>query len=230
VIAAGESLLAPSVTRRLIETFRRQRPHTPQPPPQLAERELEVLGLIARGLSNAEIAGELFVSSTTVKTHVAHVLSKLDLRDRVQAVVLALRNRDRPPGRDTTNRAIDREPGPAMCGNVTLPVRFIVARKSRTPCINRAFRRWAMQARTCDPQLVELGALTSTTRLRGRLGHDLGHAYGRCAAPRRVRVPNPPSLEHVRFREVPSPRACKSRARYSSRAVVDHRDKRRPRA
>jgi DNA-binding NarL/FixJ family response regulator len=103
VIAAGESLLAPSVTRRLIETFRRQRPHTPQPPPQLAElteRELEVLGLIARGLSNAEIAGELFVSSTTVKTHVAHVLSKLDLRDRVQAVGLALRNRDRPPGRE----------------------------------------------------------------------------------------------------------------------------------
>jgi DNA-binding NarL/FixJ family response regulator len=92
VIAAGESLLAPSVTRRLIETFRRQRPNTPQPPPQLAElteRELEVLGLIARGLSNAEIADELFVSSTTVKTHVAHILSKLDLRDRVQAVVLA---------------------------------------------------------------------------------------------------------------------------------------------
>jgi DNA-binding NarL/FixJ family response regulator len=92
VIAAGESLLAPSVTRRLIETFRQQRPHAPQPPPQLAElteRELEVLGLMARGLSNAEIANELVVSGTTVKTHVARVLSKLNLRDRVQAVVLA---------------------------------------------------------------------------------------------------------------------------------------------
>jgi DNA-binding NarL/FixJ family response regulator len=92
VVAAGESLLAPSVTRRLIETFRRQRPHTPQPPPQLAElteRELEVLGLVARGLSNAEIAEELVISGTTVKTHVARILSKLDLRDRVQAVVLA---------------------------------------------------------------------------------------------------------------------------------------------
>ena len=92
VIAAGESLLAPSVTRRLIETFRRQRPHSPQPPPQLAdltERELEVLGLMARGLSNAEIADQLVVSGTTVKSHVARVLSKLNLRDRVQAVVLA---------------------------------------------------------------------------------------------------------------------------------------------
>jgi DNA-binding NarL/FixJ family response regulator len=102
VIAAGESLLAPSVTRRLIETFRRQRPHTPQPPPRLAElteRELEVLGLIARGLSNAEIADELVVSSTTVKTHVARVLSKLDLRDRVQAVVLAYETGIVRPGR-----------------------------------------------------------------------------------------------------------------------------------
>lgn len=92
VIAAGESLLAPSVTRRLIETFRRQRPHDLQTPPQLGlltERELEVLGLIAHGLSNAEIADKLVVSGTTIKTHVGHVLSKLNLRDRVQAVVLA---------------------------------------------------------------------------------------------------------------------------------------------
>lgn len=92
MIAEGESLLAPTVTRRLIETFLRERPRAPEPPPELAElteRELEVLGLIARGLSNSEIANELVVSGTTVKTHVARVLSKLGLRDRVQAVVLA---------------------------------------------------------------------------------------------------------------------------------------------
>jgi DNA-binding NarL/FixJ family response regulator len=92
VIAEGESLLAPSVTRRLIETFLRERSRAPEPVPALAEltdRELEVLGLMARGLSNSEIADELVVSGTTVKTHVARVLSKLGLRDRVQAVVLA---------------------------------------------------------------------------------------------------------------------------------------------
>jgi DNA-binding NarL/FixJ family response regulator len=91
-VANGDALLAPSITRRLIEEFVRSGPGTTAPPPALGDltaRELEVLQLIARGLSNAEIAKELFVSETTVKTHVAHVLMKLDLRDRVQAVVLA---------------------------------------------------------------------------------------------------------------------------------------------
>jgi DNA-binding NarL/FixJ family response regulator len=91
-VAAGEALLAPSVTRRLIESFVRDHPRAPEPPPELQEltaRESEILKLIARGLSNAEIAEQLVVSSTTVKTHVARVLSKLGLRDRVQAVVLA---------------------------------------------------------------------------------------------------------------------------------------------
>ncbi len=91
-VANGDALLAPSITRRLIEEFVRTGPATSSPPPALGEltaRELEVLQLIARGLSNAEIAKELFVSETTVKTHVAHVLMKLGLRDRVQAVVLA---------------------------------------------------------------------------------------------------------------------------------------------
>src|SRR5881409_2523211 len=91
--AKGDALLAPSVTRRVIEEFVRRPPQSVRTqPPELAEltaRELEVLKLIARGLSNAEIAKELFVSDTTVKTHVAHVLTKLDVRDRVQAVVLA---------------------------------------------------------------------------------------------------------------------------------------------
>jgi DNA-binding NarL/FixJ family response regulator len=91
-VANGDALLAPSITRRLIEEFVRSGPASSSPPPALGEltaRELEVLQLIARGLSNAEIAKELFVSDTTVKTHVAHVLMKLGLRDRVQAVVLA---------------------------------------------------------------------------------------------------------------------------------------------
>jgi DNA-binding NarL/FixJ family response regulator len=92
VVARGDALLAPAVTRRLIEDFSRARPAGKEPPPGLDEltpRELEVLGLMARGLSNAEIAESLVVGETTVKTHVARVLMKLGLRDRVQAVVLA---------------------------------------------------------------------------------------------------------------------------------------------
>jgi DNA-binding NarL/FixJ family response regulator len=93
VIAAGEALLAPSITRRLIEQFTRAARLNPGTvPPALAEltpRELDVLRLIARGLSNTEIASELMLGTNTIKTHVARTLSKLDLRDRVQAVVLA---------------------------------------------------------------------------------------------------------------------------------------------
>ena len=91
VIATGGSLFAPSVTRRLIEEFSR-RTSTSIPPPaleSLTAREVEVLRLVARGLTNAEIAAELVVSEHTVKTHVAHILQKLDLRDRTQAVVVA---------------------------------------------------------------------------------------------------------------------------------------------
>jgi DNA-binding NarL/FixJ family response regulator len=92
VVAQGEALLAPSVTRRLIHEFARSAPKRDQQPAGLDEltpRELEVFQLLARGLSNAEIAGELIVSETTVKTHVARILMKLGVRDRVQAVVLA---------------------------------------------------------------------------------------------------------------------------------------------
>jgi len=102
IVAEGDSLLSPSVTRRLIESFIRERPQAPEPPPELEEltaRELEILGLIAQGLSNAEIAEQLVVSGTTVKTHVARVLSKLGLRDRVQAVVLAYEAGIVVPGR-----------------------------------------------------------------------------------------------------------------------------------
>ena len=91
-VAAGDALLAPAITRRLIEQFVRRPPPGADKPEELGEltqRELEVLKLVARGLSNAEIAALLSVSEATVKTHVTHVLMKLGLRDRVQAVVLA---------------------------------------------------------------------------------------------------------------------------------------------
>lgn len=88
--AAGDALLAPSVTKRLITEFARRGPRVaPSTVQALTVRELEVLRLLARGLSNAEIAAELFIAEGTVKTHVARLLSKLGVRDRVQAVVLA---------------------------------------------------------------------------------------------------------------------------------------------
>lgn len=92
VVAAGDALLAPSITRRFIEEATRQRTPPPKVSRELASltvREREVLELIARGMSNAEIAGHLVVAEQTVKTHVGKVLAKLHLRDRAQAVVLA---------------------------------------------------------------------------------------------------------------------------------------------
>jgi len=92
VVASGEALLAPSVTRRLIADFtRRPRAESPRPATldALTHRETEVLRLIARGLSNAEISARLVIAEQTTKTHVGHILAKLDLRDRAQAVVLA---------------------------------------------------------------------------------------------------------------------------------------------
>ena len=90
--AAGDALLAPSVTRLLIEAFARRPPATTPSPTRLASltaRDRDTLLLLARGRSNAEIAGDLFVSEATVKTHIGHLLAKLGLRDRVQAVILA---------------------------------------------------------------------------------------------------------------------------------------------
>ena len=91
--ATGDSLIEPSITRRLVERFATPAPAAGLPPElaALTERELDVLRLIARGLSNAEIAAELVVAETTVKTHVARILTKLGVRDRVQAVVVAYR-------------------------------------------------------------------------------------------------------------------------------------------
>jgi DNA-binding NarL/FixJ family response regulator len=101
VVAAGEALLAPSITRRLIEQFARARAPRRETPPgfeDLTSREREVFELLARGLSNTEIAASLVVSESTVKTHVARVLAKLGLRDRVQAVVLAYESGVVSPG------------------------------------------------------------------------------------------------------------------------------------
>jgi len=103
VAAAGDALLAPAITRRLIEEFVRRPPPgsgLPAELSQLTERELEVLKLIARGLSNAEIASTLFLSEATIKTHITHVLTKLNLRDRVQAVVLAYESGLVQPGNE----------------------------------------------------------------------------------------------------------------------------------
>ena len=95
LIQSGDALLAPTITRRLIEHFaHHEQPHHPEAPlhrdlSALTPRELEVLRLLATGLSNAELADRLFLSPTTIKTHIGRILSKLNLRDRVQAVVLA---------------------------------------------------------------------------------------------------------------------------------------------
>jgi DNA-binding NarL/FixJ family response regulator len=97
VVAAGEALLAPSVTRRLIGEFTRNAPASRPPCPPVAsrldelltDREREVLGLVAQGMSNAEIADHLVISPATAKTHVAHLLTKLGARDRIQLVILA---------------------------------------------------------------------------------------------------------------------------------------------
>jgi DNA-binding NarL/FixJ family response regulator len=103
VVAAGDALIAPSVTRRLIAEFARQRPRLSARPERLEEltpRETDVLRLVAEGLSNREIADRLVVSDETVKTHVSHVLTKLGLRDRTQAVVIAYESgliEPRPP-------------------------------------------------------------------------------------------------------------------------------------
>ena len=108
VIAAGDALLAPSVTRRLLGEFAHRPngadggtgPHGPAPRQELrdlTERELEVLALVAQGLSNSEIAAQLCISPATAKTHVAHLLTKLNCRDRVQLVILAYRCGITPP-------------------------------------------------------------------------------------------------------------------------------------
>jgi DNA-binding NarL/FixJ family response regulator len=102
MVASGDALLSPAITRRLIESYTRRPPSTVHPAPlaELTPRELEVLRLVARGLSNTEIARELVVGDATVKTHVGRIFSKLDLHDRAQAVVLAYESGLVQPGGD----------------------------------------------------------------------------------------------------------------------------------
>ena len=110
--AAGDALLAPSVTRRLIEAFARRPAEAAPSPSQLASltvRERDVLLLLARGRSNAEIAAALFVSEATVKTHVGNLLAKLGLRDRVQAVILAYETGVIVPGDPQRDIGLDQE-------------------------------------------------------------------------------------------------------------------------
>jgi DNA-binding NarL/FixJ family response regulator len=107
-VADGEALLSPTITRRVIQKFARMpRPSPPKELEELSERERDVFRLLTRGLSNAEIGNELYISETTVKTHVTHILQKLNLRDRVQAVVLAyqtgLFEADAQPARESTD-------------------------------------------------------------------------------------------------------------------------------
>jgi DNA-binding NarL/FixJ family response regulator len=112
IVASGEALLAPSITRAVIEEFARARPSArPEPAAvgQLTPREREVLDLLARGLSNPEICERLVISEATAKTHVARILQKLDLRDRVQAVIYAYESGLLTPG----SAALDKDRGPA---------------------------------------------------------------------------------------------------------------------
>jgi DNA-binding NarL/FixJ family response regulator len=114
-VAGGDALLSPAITKRVIKRFTR----IPQPAPpkqldELTERELDVFRLLARGLSNAEIGRDLYISNTTVKTHITHILHKLNLRDRVQAVVLAhetgLFDTDAEPPRRVPPRSSESSP------------------------------------------------------------------------------------------------------------------------
>jgi DNA-binding NarL/FixJ family response regulator len=107
IVAAGDALLAPSVTRRLIERFAGERTPDPGAMKKLAGltgREVDVLTLLARGMSTHEIAGALFVGDSAVKSHIAHILTKLDLRDRVQAVVFAYETGIARPGSPATSK------------------------------------------------------------------------------------------------------------------------------
>ena len=123
IVADGEALLAPAVTRAVIEEFARH--ERPQPPPaslpavdELTPREQEVLGLLARGLSNPEICAQLVISEATAKTHVAHILQKLDLRDRVQAVIYAYETGLIAPGSTTDTEGRRGAVAPPLTGDV----------------------------------------------------------------------------------------------------------------
>jgi DNA-binding NarL/FixJ family response regulator len=108
IVASGEALLAPAITRAVIEEFARQSPVPPSPTPRAVEdltrREREVLDLLAGGLSNPEICARLVISEATAKTHVARILQKLDLRDRVQAVIYAYETGLVSPGQTRFSR------------------------------------------------------------------------------------------------------------------------------
>jgi DNA-binding NarL/FixJ family response regulator len=117
-VAAGDALLSPAITKRVIQKFARSaRPAPPKELDELSERERDVLRLMTCGLSNAEIGQQLYISETTVKTHVTHILQKLNLRDRVQAVVLAYQTGlfELPADPPRNSRTKSRRPGANRC-------------------------------------------------------------------------------------------------------------------
>ena len=186
-IAAGDALLSPTVTRRVIEQFTRiPRPDPPKELEELTARELEILRLIASGLSNAEIGQELFISETTVKTHVTHVLAKLGLRDRVQAVVLAyqtgifdpesLRRDERP--RHGLSRAATRSRSrrPARGGAPRSRARASGTSGSSPSRSSGTRRRTSSSAGSCSVAIFPRQASTSSSGVASAPSRSLTHA------------------------------------------------------
>src|SRR5262245_10187307 len=190
MVRSGDALLAPSITRRLVERFASRAPASAALPGDLSEltaRELEVLRLLARGLSNAELAAELTLSEATVKTHVARILSKLQLRDRVQAVVLAYETglvgpgaaRDAPPrGARRAWPTAARWPGgrPSSPGSPVRAGSWCARRRLGT----RRWRRWCRRPAPGGEPAPRAGG---GGRRAGRRDRPAGRARRRARAP-----------------------------------------------
>ena len=175
VVAAGDALLSPSVTRRLIAEFARM--GAPRGPSRktlkdLTERETEVLALVARGLSNAEIAGRLVVAEQTVKTHVSRILMKLGLRDRTQAVVLAYETGTRPAGRMSG-------PRPRLRRDAAFAATWSAALTAYNNLAGR--QRWHQQWYPLA-NLGAAGAALAAAAASGLTAADLGLGRGRLGA------------------------------------------------
>ena len=195
VVAAGEALLAPEITRRLVDRFvTGLRPNTPAPPEleELTARELEVLKLVVGGLSNAEIAETLFVSDGTVKTHVARILSKLELRDRVQVVVFAYESRDRRARHafNSLNR-VQTRPSPESMTPLVRPqwdATLRIFKEYEWTAVPRFRFRWPARALTDEGETLAVDDRAASARpRRRRLGVCICIAYAHQRTPRLAR-------------------------------------------